>query len=158
MVQGAAFADSNVDHLAGDARRLAGTQDRVHDVRDVSEVARLFAVTEDGGSRSAQIGHDELRQHTRVRRMRVLARAEDVEKPQRHGFQVEELCKDTAIVLTGQFRERVGRKRARLLRLDSRQNRAVTVDGRRRREDQPLGASLTSGHQYVERPSDVDVV
>ena len=78
------LAARDVEHLARGARRGAGQQVRLDGVVDVAEVARLLAVAVDGRRAPLQRRRDEVRDDRRVLRLRILARAEDVEVAQRH--------------------------------------------------------------------------
>ena len=78
-VEGGALAVGDVDDLAHAARRLGGAEVRVHDVRDVCEVARLLAVAVDDGPRARHQRVNEARDDAGILGAGVLAGAEDVE-------------------------------------------------------------------------------
>src|SRR5881628_4200693 len=84
FVDAHAVAAADVEHLAGHAgrRRAGGEQVRVHHVRDVDEVAGLTPVAVDRGRLPRERRGDEARHHGGVLRLRILARAEDVEVAQ----------------------------------------------------------------------------
>src|SRR3981081_3380322 len=68
-------------------RRLTSQQVCFDRVVNVGEVTALLSVAEDRGLLAPEHERDELCQHSGVWRRGVLARTEDVEIPQGHGFQ-----------------------------------------------------------------------
>src|SRR4051794_10487031 len=81
LVQVEAGTRSNIEHPPPDiARRSFGREQiRMHRVIDVGEITALLAVAQDSGLFAIQHLRDELRQHTRIWRRRVLPRAKDIE-------------------------------------------------------------------------------
>src|SRR5947207_12190975 len=69
-----------VEHLSGhlDRRSLTGQQVAFNNVVDVGEITALFTIAINDGRLASQHYSNELRQHSGVRRRRILAGAEDV--------------------------------------------------------------------------------
>src|SRR5438445_12658510 len=89
VVDAHAVAAADVEHLAGHVGRgrAGGEQVRVHDVRDVDEVAGLGPVAVDRGRLARERRGDEARYDGGVLRLRVLARADAIEVAQDHGLE-----------------------------------------------------------------------
>ena len=87
FVQRVPVAVASVEHHPGHARSIQRLHNQVRYVFDISEVARLLAIAVNEGSRLLQDASHEDREHAGVRARGVLPRTEDVEKPQRDGFQ-----------------------------------------------------------------------
>ncbi len=121
------LAVGDVDDLTGDARGLRRAQVRVHDVGDVGEVARLFAVAVDDGALAGQQRRDEARDDAGILRAGVLPRAEDVEVAQGHRLEAVGARPHLTVELAGELRRRVGRERLRRHLLLLRQRRLVAV-------------------------------
>jgi len=68
-------------------RSFAGQQVGIDGIVDVGEVPALLAVAKHRGLLPAQHQGDELCQHARVGRRRILPRTKNIEVAQRHGFQ-----------------------------------------------------------------------
>src|SRR5580700_5129036 len=70
-----------VEHLAGHLRRgsLAGQEVDLDDIVDVGEITALLAVAKDRGLLPTEHVRDELRQHARVGRRRILPWTKNVE-------------------------------------------------------------------------------
>jgi hypothetical protein len=100
------------------APRRRGRQVRLDDVVDVAEVARLRAVAEDARLLSGQRRGDELRDHGRVLRLRILARAEHVEVAQADGLEAVGARVDLHRDLAGQLASRRRARSARAHGLD----------------------------------------
>ena len=73
---------ADVQNGSGGIRALQGAGDRVDDIVDVDEVARLLPVAVDQGWAAFGERGVEVRDHTGIRRTRILPRTEHVEKTQ----------------------------------------------------------------------------
>ena len=137
--------------FASDARRFAVTTFSTYvKSRDCSPSP--WTVT----ARPVRDRADEARHHRRVLRGRVLARAEDVEVPQRDRLDAVHAREADAEALRRELRDGVGRDRVGRLRLDAREGPAVAVHRRRRRRHDAADALVAGGEENVERALDVD--
>src|ERR1700746_3989485 len=89
FVQRDSAGSGNVEDLPGcfGSWGIAGEQIGLDGVVDVGEVTALFAVPENGRLLAVQHLRDELRQHARVGRRRILSGAKNVEVAQGYGFE-----------------------------------------------------------------------
>lgn len=117
FVDGDAAATADVERFAGDVA-LGGEDVRLDGVIDEGEVAGLLAVAVDDGTLAVEHEVDELRDDRSVVAVGVLARAEDVEVPERGRVDVVEVAELERELLGVVLRERVGRFWLGLHRLD----------------------------------------
>ena len=87
--EGDAAAATDVENFAGDVLggRFGGAEVGVDDVADGGEVAGLLAVAENGGRLAGEEGGAKTGDDAGVRGVEGLARAEDVEVAEAHGFE-----------------------------------------------------------------------
>src|SRR2546426_5899920 len=106
LVQAGPDPAADVEDVAGRARMVGRAPVRVHDVRDVREVAALLAVAEDRGRPAGQQPGREAWDHGGVLRARVLARAEHVEVAERDCLGPVQLVEHPAVLLADRLAER----------------------------------------------------
>src|SRR5690606_6903018 len=113
-------------------------------------------VAEDDRPLAVYQGADELGRDGGVGRIRVLARAEDIEVAQRDGLDVIKVVEDRHELLAGELGDGVRRERVRREALVLRRDFRIAIDGGRRGEDDPSNASVAGGNEQVQRAGDVD--
>ena len=98
------------DVVGADGRRRRGRrkEDRLDDVGNVDEVARLLAVAVEDRPLPGAEGVDEAGDGRGVGAARILAGTVDVEEAQGDGLETVRPPEDGAEVLTGEFRRSVG--------------------------------------------------
>ena len=132
-----------------------GQQVGLDRVVDVAEVARRLAVAVDRDRRVGEQRGDPLRDHGRVRAVRVLALAEHVEVAQADRREPVAAREDVRVQLVDVLGDRVRRQRPADVLLDLRQRRMVAVGRTRRGVDEALDPRVAGGHQHVEEAVDV---
>ena len=151
MVERVAVPARNV-HAHSGRIGFRGQQIRRHDILDEREVASLLAIAVDDGRLASQQSRDEARDHRRVLRFRILARAEYVEVPQPHGLEPVDAWKHLGEHLRCRLGDRVGGHRIDGQALVLGQGLGVAVDRRAARVDDLANASVPRREKYVQTP------
>ena len=139
------------DLTAHRGRGVRSSDVRGHDVGHVREVATLESVTEDRRLLTREERRREERDDRGVGRVRPLARSEDVEEPQRHRLEREQLGEHAAVPLARELAHAVGRAGSGRGRLRCRDDRRPAVHAARRCEHDATGTGIAGGGEHRER-------
>src|SRR5579871_6132607 len=152
------FAASDIEDLSGNTGGLACQTIGFHHVGDIGKVARLRSIPIEYRLSLLLQGRDKARNNRRILRIGILARAEHIEVAQADGLQVISMRKSATVLFSCQLTDRIRRARAGTHGLLLGQGGCISINGRRRGEDETSHPGIARGDQQIERALYVDCV